>query len=39
MAPVLVLIVKPDGVEEYIPPDVPTLVTDCADETLTQYPA
>jgi len=38
MAPVLEFMVNP-AVEEYVPPEVPTLVTDWAVETLLQYPA
>jgi hypothetical protein len=33
MAPVLELIVNPDGDTEYVPPEVPVLLTDCAELT------
>jgi hypothetical protein len=35
IAPVLALIVNPE-VEEYLPPEVPVLVTDCAPVRLLQ---
>jgi hypothetical protein len=38
IAPVLEFMVNP-AVEEYVPPAVPTLVTEWAVETLLQYPA